>query len=51
MRNLGQSDFDLHADYTNTKIVIISAIGTDLLERQYNVVMQPARLSPEQSTY
>lgn len=43
MYNLGQSDSDLLADHTNAEIVIIPAMRIDLLGRQYNAVMQPAR--------
>lgn len=51
MHNLGQSDSDLFANYTYTKIVIILAMSTDLLGRQYDLVMQPVRRGPEQLPY
>ena len=47
-RNSGQSDSDLLADHTHAEIVIVPAMGTDLLGRQYDAVVQPAGRSPEQ---
>lgn len=43
MRNLGQSDFYVFANYTYAKIVIILTMRTDLFEHQYDVVMQLTR--------
>lgn len=50
-RNLGQSDFDLLADYTQAEIVIIPTISSKLFGCQDDAVMQPARQSPEQLSY
>ena len=46
--NSGQNDSDLLADYTYVEIVIVPAMGTDLLGRQYDKVVQLAEYSPEQ---
>lgn len=51
MHNLGQNESNLLADHTNTKIMIVPAINTDLLGRQYNMVMQPTAQSSEQFLY
>lgn len=51
MRNLGQSDSNLLANHIYTKMVIVSAINIDLFRRQYDVVVQLARRSPEQLSY
>ena len=47
-RNLGQSNSDLLANHTQAKIVIVPAMGSDLLGRQDDAVVQPAGRSPEQ---
>lgn len=51
MHNLSLSDFDLVADYTHVKIMIISTMGTNLLRNQYNMIVQPVKRSPEQLFY
>ena len=47
-RNSGESDSDLPADHTQAEIVIVPAMGSDLLGRQGDAVVQPAGRSPEQ---
>lgn len=47
-RNSSQSDFDLFLDYTYAKVVIVPAINLNIFGRQSDVVVQPARGSPEQ---
>lgn len=48
IRNLSQNDFDLFADHTYAEIVIIPTMDTDLFGHQYDVIVQPAKHSPEQ---
>lgn len=48
MHNSNQSDFDLFADHTNAKIVIIPIISLNLLERQDNTIVQLARYKLKQ---
>lgn len=38
--NSGQSDFDLLADHTHAKIVIIPTMNTDLIGRQYDKLVR-----------
>lgn len=45
--NSGQKDFNLFTNHIYAKIVIVFAIDTDLLKRQYNMVMQAAKCSSE----
>lgn len=48
VRNSNQSDFDLFADHTNAKIVIIPIISLNLLKRQNNTVVQLDRYNLKQ---
>lgn len=45
MHNSERRDFDLLADHTKVKIVIVLTMSLDFLEHQYNVIMHLVRHS------
>lgn len=47
MRNSSQGNYDLLADQTYVKIVIIPAMDTDYLKREYDAVVQLVEQSSE----
>lgn len=50
-QNLGQNHSDLLADHIQAKIIIVPAMNLDCLRYQSDAVVQPAKCSPEQSSY
>lgn len=47
MHNLGKNNFNLFANSTNTKIVIVFTISLDLVKYLSDTIIQPAEYSLE----